>query len=353
MGKEGAIVEPAYLSSILSHMSQGLLCMDLKGFVTTYNAAAESLLGIDSQKVLYKPFSSAFSDNLFGFSMREALLNQKAPSKTIATISSAQSERREVEVEATFMHKQSPGMIVLLRDITDWHRLQELAQRNDRLKALGELAAMVAHEIRNPLGSIKGFASLLEKDLKGQPDLQRLASSIVEGADNLNCLVTNVLNYSRPLFTCIDSKDLITLVHEVCRQVEVDEMFTPNIRMEIQSPLATLVAPVDVSLLKSALLNLIVNAIQAMPNGGILSLSLNQDEKFAIMTIADTGMGIPKEHLTKIFSPFFTTKATGNGFGLAEVHRVIQAHAGHIEVHSIEGKGTTFTISIPLKAYVN
>lgn len=350
---EKNMTESAYLNSILSHMSQGLLFIDFEGHVTTCNAAAEALLGINAHTVLHQLFSSHFRDDIFGFSMQEALKSRKAPKKGIAQIESSQGTTRELEIETTFVVSDSKGIIVLMRDVTELHHFQELAQRNDRLQALGEMAAMVAHEIRNPLGSIKGFASLLQRDLKEQQDLQRLAANIVEGADHLNRLVTNVLNYSRPMQARIESKDLITLVHEVCQHVEADAMFVPSIHLEIKSSLATLMAPVDAGMLQSAILNLIVNAIQAMPSGGALTITLSQDSKHALIIIADTGVGIPPENLQKIFSPFFTTKENGNGFGLAEVHRVIQAHGGHVDVRSVLGQGSTFTIKLPLSAYVH
>lgn len=345
-------VESAYLNSILSHMSQGLLFIDLEGYITTCNAAAEKLLQISARTILQKRFSATFPDDLFGFSMQEALDKQTAPNKTIAEIKSAQGASRELEIETTFVSSDSKGIIVLMRDVTELRRFQELAQRNDRLQALGEMAAMVAHEIRNPLGSIKGFASLLQRDLKEQPELHRLAANIVEGADHLNRLVTNVLNYSRPLHARIETIDLITLVHEVCRHVEADAIFVPSIHLEIKSSLSTLMVPVDAGLLQSAILNMIVNAIQAMPSGGSLTITLSQDAKHAIIKIADTGVGISPENVKKLFTPFFTTKENGNGFGLAEVHRVIQAHSGRIDVKSVVGQGSTFTITLPLSAYV-
>lgn len=344
-----------YLNSVLGQMSQGLLFVNLEGYITTCNAAAEAILEIDTHQVLFHAFTDFFRDDLFGFSMREALKLRSVPPKSFVRIDTRNESQRELEVDATFMLKNdSPaieplqGIIVLIRDVTDLHRLQEIAQRKDRMQELGAMAAMVAHEIRNPLGSIKGFAALLERDLQEQPSLQQMAAAIVQGADSLNRLVSNVLNYSRPFQTNFETIDLIQLLQELCRQVKADESLDPRIQIAVQTPVESLVAMVDAALLKSALLNLVVNAIQALPHGGEITLSAHQEKKLAIIKVSDTGIGIPQENLRKIFRPFFTTKPNGNGFGLAEVHRVIQAHAGTIDLSSTVDLGSTFTIKLPL-----
>lgn len=343
-----------YLNSILSHISQGLFFINLEGHITTCNAAAESLLGINSDQVIFQKFKDHFEDAFFGFSMAKALADKKVPKKAFAVVN-PHGVKRELEIEATFVLHQDKkvssilqGIIVLMRDITDLHHLQEAVQRRDRLHALGEMAAMVAHEIRNPLGSIKGFASLLERDLRDQPVLHRMANDIMIGADNLNRLVTNVLNYSRPVQAKFESTDLIALLDALCRQVEADESLDNRVRLELYSPHTELIVSADGGLLKSALLNLIANAYQAMPEGGTIFLSAVQQRDYAILKVQDTGAGISPENLKKLFSPFFTTKEKGNGFGLAEVHQVVQTHSGVIDVESTLGKGTHFTLTLPI-----
>jgi len=340
-----------YLNSILRHMSQGLLFINLKGFVTTYNKAAEQLLERSRKEVLYNPFSAHFEDSLFGFSIKKAIEEQQVPTKTVTSLSFPSGTQKEVEIETTLIlvpgaqsRDELQGIILLLRDVTEWNRLQLTAQRKDRMQALGEMAGLVAHEIRNPLGSIKGFASLLVRDLAEHPALQRMAKDILTGTDNLNRLVTNVLNYSRPLQTHFVESDLIAFVRDLCRQVEADENLGNKISLEFHSTLSELKTNFDPVLLKSALLNLVANSIQAMPEGGKLSLEVAKRAKHVVIKIQDSGVGIPSENLSKLFLPFFTTKASGNGFGLMEVQRVIQAHSGSIEVHSEVNKGTTFTL---------
>ncbi len=353
----------SYLKNILINMSQGLLFINKSSIVTTYNKSAEAILGRAAVEVLFQPFSQSFDDKLFGFSIQEALTTKQVPALSLVSVRG--SHPLELEVDARYVTKKegtesskridetldfTEGLIILVRNVTEEHRLKLIADRNDRLKELGEMAAMVAHEIRNPLGGIKGFASLLKRDLVAQPELQQMAAYIVEGTDALNRLVTNVLNYARPVQLLVSQVDLIKLLEDVRERVLIDEGLSKEIHININCELDSCILALDGQLIQSALLNLIVNAIEAMHNVGTVNLWLVQDHGHAILKISDTGVGIEAENLARIFSPFFTTKPHGNGFGLSEVYKVIQAHAGTIEVASTKGKGTTFTLKFPIRS---
>lgn len=353
-----------YFQSILGNISQGLLFIDLNGDVTTYNAAAEKILGKPQDEVLFTNFWKNFSDQALGFSMREALAEKKAPDVIFTTLKSESGiENIELEVNASFVDqegqtakgyykeiavKKLQGVIILIRDITEIRKLQIIANRNDRLKELGEMAALVAHEIRNPLGGIKGFASLLRRDLKDCPEQVQMADYIVEGTNILNRLVTNVLNYSRPLDMRMDIVDMVSLVKGLIRYFEADANIQEGIKVRLLSAPKELKLRLDPQLIKAVFLNLMVNAQQAMEGKGEIGISIEEDGSDAIVKVSDTGCGIAEEHIEQIFSPFFTTKADGNGFGLAEVHKVIHAHEGSIEVESEVNVGTVFTIKLPL-----
>lgn len=351
-----------YLETILNHISQGILFIDLHGSVTTYNASAQQILGIPEKNILFHPFNKFFDDRFFGFSLQEALFKKECPKVGFLSWGN-KGELLELEIEATFVsmsqqavpldHLQAPsqpiqGLLVLLRDITKVRRLQQLANHHDRLKDLGELAAHLAHEIRNPLGGIKGFATLLQQDLKERPDLHQMASYIVQGSDDLNRFVTHVLEYARPFQLHPDNVDLILLTEEIRQLMQVDTNWNDKVEFTIDSNVPHLILPLDPFLFRSALFNLCINAVQAMPEGGRLSISLELESGRTTLIVQDTGIGISPENLSKIFSPFFTTKEKGNGLGLAEVQKVIQAHQGWIEVKSEVGKGTRFIIRIPL-----
>lgn len=346
-----------YLNSILSNISQGIFFIDLNGCVTTYNEAAQTILKIPSDKILFHPFWDHFADEAFGFSMREALGLQEPTGITYASFDSPLGTKLELEVETSFVLRQGEkkgtavdamqGMIMLLRDITEIRALQRVANRNDRLKELGEMAAMVAHEIRNPLGGIKGFASLLQRDLKDNPEMAQMAKYIIEGTDNLNRLVTTILNYARPIQPKVEMTDLVTLVKDLFQLIQADSNFQSKIKCEFNTRYNQMIVPADPQLLKSALLNLAVNSMQAMPDGGVLTFGLDSSEGQAVIKVSDTGIGIPSENLKKLFTPFFTTRTNGNGFGLAEVLKIVQAHGGTVDVKSEVDKGTEFTLKIP------
>jgi signal transduction histidine kinase len=347
-----------YLTRLLNHMDQGILFISGEGIITTYNAAAERLIGKAPASVLFNPFWDSFPDNLFGFSLRESLDQGQAPARKVIAF-----KERTLEVTSSFIQETedrdlqsfdfSRGIIILIRDVTELRRLEQIAARTDRMKELGQMAAIVAHEIRNPLGGIKGFASLLVRDLQDRPPLQEMARSIVEGTDNLNRLVSDILNYSRPLQLQLEEIDLRALAQEVLQHVAMDNSFDKRIAFTVEegSPLKL---AVDSYLIKSVLLNLILNAAQAMVDGsssqgGSIQIAIAKNNEEAQLEVHDTGSGIPPENIEKIFSPFFTTKSTGFGFGLAEVHRIVEAHEGTIEVHSEVGKGSQFIIKLPLR----
>ena len=209
------------------------------------------------------------------------------------------------------------------------------------------MAAAVAHEIRNPLGGIEGFASLLERDLSSTPKSQSMARQIVEGSRTLNRLVSNVLHYARPMEIQATHTDLVAVLQDVKSLIEADSNVSANIDCVLQAPVEAPMAYVDRQLLKSALINLVLNAAQAMPDGGTITLALQMEEGAPVLKVSDTGEGISAGNLEKIFSPFFTTKQDGNGFGLSEVHKIVQAHNASIDVASELDHGTVFSIRLP------
>lgn len=346
-----------YLDNILSHMAQGLIFIDSQGHITTYNRAAEAILEKPRNEVLFQLFQEHFPPSLIGHSLEKGFEKAEGPKTVFTSIEFPDGRQKELEVEMTPIFKKgdesslldfTEGWVVLLRDISELRYLQMVASRNDRMKALGEMAAQVAHEIRNPLGGIKGFASLLQRDLKDYPEQLKLAHHIVEGTNTLDRLVDQVLNYSRPIHLELKGTDLRAIICDVKQLLEAEKAIDKRVQFIIDAP-KSIFAPADAGLLVLSLRNLAINGLQAMPEGGDLKISLKQEEQKALIEVRDTGIGIPSENLKKIFSPFFTTKADGNGLGLAEVHKVIQAHGGEIAVESKQERGTTFTIKLPLK----
>ena len=343
----------SYLDSILKNIAQGIIFIDKEGIITTCNDAAAKLLKIEAEKVLFGNFWSFFQDDFFGFSLRHALNFGLSKKTNYITLAIEGQDNKEMEISTTFVSnspKAYQGIIIMLRDITRLQRLQMIASRNDRMKELGEMAASVAHEIRNPLGGIRGYASLLYRDLKGSAHLQEMAYHIIEGTKALERLVSNVLHFSRPIEIQPEPHDLGLLIKEVYKFIKVDPACPENVKIDLHLPQEKFEAPIDKQLIRSALLNLISNAFQAIDEeSGIITIALMKRMDSYIITISDNGMGIEPNDLEKIFSPFFTTKDGGNGLGLSETHKIIQAHFGNIDVRSQPKVGTTFTITLPLK----
>ncbi|MBN1914428.1 MAG: ATP-binding protein [Parachlamydiales bacterium] len=337
-----------YLDNILKNISEGILFIDSEGIITTCNRAAEEILQVDKKKVLFTSFSSHFSDDFFGFSLKTAFSFHIAQNLTYITL----PNKKEVEISTTFVQdspKQFQGLIILIRDITKLQNLQLIASRHDRLKELGKISTTVAHEIRNPLGGIRGYASLLLRDLENFPHLQDMAKNILEGTKSLERLVSNVLQFARPIEIEPKAVDIRIFLKELVEFIQVDPSFPEKIFIELHLPQDKLIAPLDTDLMKSALLNILINASEAIEEKGSISISLLENNHLYSITISDTGKGIDEEDLHNIFSPFFTTKKRGTGLGLSETYKIIQAHFGSIDVRSEVNRGTTFTINLPLK----
>jgi len=225
--------------------------------------------------------------------------------------------------------------------------IEEQLRRADRLSALGELAAGMAHEIRNPLGSIRGTAEILRDGIDPSDKRHEFAGILIKEVDRLNRVVQDFLDFARPAPVERSRVD----INEVLREILVltrQQTVKSGIRAEfLPGDLPKL--PGDREQLKQAFLNLILNALQAMDTGGLLTIATARIDDEARVRFTDTGQGIPPESREKIFNPFFTTRREGTGLGLAITHRIIQGHGGRIEVESRIGEGTTFTVALPVE----
>jgi signal transduction histidine kinase len=233
----------------------------------------------------------------------------------------------------------------VVRDITELKNLQNKLTISEKMAALGEVAAKVAHEIRNPLVSIGGFAKRLEKKLDG--NLKEYAEIIVKEVARLEGILKEILGFVKEVRLAKESVDLNQLADEVIRLMASDiEERGAVLRKDYREIPRIFVDP---NRLKEAIVNIIANAVQAISGAGMILLRTYLHEREAVLEISDTGKGIPDEDLSSIFNPFFTTKSTGTGLGLAITHRIVQEHNGRIEVASAVGKGTVFKVYLPIK----
>lgn len=336
-----------YLKEVLRQVSQGIIMVNEQGVIELFNDSAAQFLKTSPDQVLDHFFWNHFKDRQLGFSMKIALEHQNAPSSTIIK----DADHNTYEVTPTYLPYDQSGkpafqLFVLMRNITNYQNLKMLAERNNRLSELGAMAAKLAHEIRNPLGGIKGFAELLIRDLEGSPKSAQMAQHISDGADHLDKLVNSVLVYSKPLELYLEQVDLCDEVQDFCTWVAQDSYFKecPVVVLKPDKPLFALV---DRFQLRSCLFNLARNACHAMDQKGQVSIELSLEGKNIAIRIKDRGFGIDEKLKEKIFSPFFTTKHTGYGVGLSEVHKIIQAHDGQIDLESSSDKGSVFCILVP------
>lgn len=232
---------------------------------------------------------------------------------------------------------------------------QELAEKNRsiertrRLAAMGEMAARVAHEIRNPLGSMAIFATILERELGADPEKQQLANHITTGIKSLDNLLSNMLLFASSPEARLKSADIRKVVEDSLLLAKGHEKRGVSVKAEFCG-VTTIMA--DSGLLRQLFLNLIINAIDAMDEGGVLKVRtriVEDTRSYMEIKVSDTGRGIGKEHIDRVFDPFFSTKDRGTGLGLAIVSAVVNAHSGFIDVASSPGEGTTFTIGLPIK----
>jgi len=224
---------------------------------------------------------------------------------------------------------------------------EEQLRRADLFSALGVISAGMAHEIRNPLGSIKGAVEILKDDYRPDEANYEFINILLKETDRLNRIVQEFLDFARPTEPAFQSTDINEAIESVLLLI-AQEANKRGVKMhkELDNALGTY--SLDAGMIKQAFLNLTLNALQAMPQGGILTVRSGRQGDILEVKISDTGVGITEESRRRLFTPFFTTKKNGTGLGLVITYRIIENHRGSIEVVSEPGKGSTFTVRIPV-----
>ncbi|MCX5839205.1 MAG: ATP-binding protein [Deltaproteobacteria bacterium] len=345
----------AFSDSLVENMPIGLVATDAGGRLSAFNRTAEAILGRAAGETLGKP-----AEEILPGSCRELFRTLAAERRLIEReidCDAAEGRTIPLEVIATTLREEDGaflGHVILFRDMTEIRRLEEEVTRSRRLASLGGLAAGVAHEIRNPLSSIKGFATWFRERYRGNPEDREKAEVMIREVDRLNRVITQLLEFARPLTMNRVPTPLPAVIRHALKMVEGEARkqgvaLETNLSAEIgENPI-----PLDADRMTQVFLNLYLNAIAAMEAGGVLRVSLNRrDERTVRITVADTGIGIPKEDLPRVFDPYFTTRSSGTGLGLAIVHKIVEAHGGEVRLESEPGKGTTATLLLPEKTEV-
>ncbi len=231
--------------------------------------------------------------------------------------------------------------------VAEKEKLEEELRRSERLAALGRLVTGVAHELRNPIGIIKTTVQLMEKDLPAQSEVHQYIKVINEQITRQNGIIQELLDFGRPSKHVVQSTSINTLLEKVL--VFTSTMLRQH-RIQLEQHLDAGLPPVEVDAerIKQVFVNLILNAVQAMPDGGTLTINTRADENWVYIAFTDTGQGISPEEINSIFDPFYTTRENGTGLGLSISHQIIKRHGGQINVESTIGAGTTFTVKLPL-----
>ena len=273
-----------------------------------------------------------------------------APSQAIAELTSAFAAYNELSSRMQQSYSQLQAEVHRLR--TELRQKNELLERKSRLAALGEMAAGMAHEIRNPLGAIQLYASLLQRDLKELPAQAEIAGKINNGVRSLDVIVNDILAFTQDQVCEKSPVRLHALLTQVVDYLLPDVTGRPT-TIDLTGVAADLIVELDFDMMQRVFLNLIRNAVEALEGAdhGCVAVSADShtgSDDFALrICVADNGPGIEPELMTRIFNPFFTTKGVGTGLGLAIVHRLIESHNGIISVSNNSPAGATFTILLP------
>ena len=343
-----------YTRQVVANMANGLLSVDHEGKIASYNLVALELLGLNESDAKGMDLKTMIDFKASG--IQETLTHCASVLEYEIYHQRKSGEKIPLALSATPIQENPDtceGAVIVLRDLSQIKQLEEKVRRSEKLAAIGELAAGVAHEIRNPLSSIKGFAQFLRQALKDRPQEKEYAETMVSEVDRINTVVTDLLTFARPMEADLAPTDVAELIEHSVRLVEAD---AKSHELEIRMNFTELPeVKLDANQMTQALLNLLLNSLQAVKRGGRIEVGaeLNTRNSILHLWIEDDGPGIAvaKDKIEKIFEPFFTTREKGTGLGLSIVHKIIENHNGEIRVQSpLGGKnyGSRFTIIIPL-----
>jgi two-component system, sporulation sensor kinase E len=287
--------------------------------------------------------SGFFSDNLRGL---DKVLDREF------TIGDGYSRTLSLSIMPLVRQGKITGNVIHIEDVTDKRAKEARLRRAESLAALTTLTAGVAHEIKNPLGSIGIHIELMKKEMNGKRHIETKKVKenlliIKEEVDRLNRIVMDFLFTVRPMNAELAYGDLNRLVRELLEFLKF-ELKQADVEVEVELAEPSPQILMDDRYMKQAVLNIIKNAISAMPEGGILKVQTRQSEGSFGLVVRDNGVGIPDENMDKVFEPYFTTKDFGSGLGLTLVYKIVKEHMGDIEVSSKVGEGTSFTLSFPI-----
>jgi two-component system sensor histidine kinase HydH len=340
----------SFHSRLLDNMPDGLVTLDAAGRITAFNPAAQDLLSRLTGRKAQDIMGAAWEDIAPMAGREDAPMAMSAPDESWRLLEreGLSLELRGVPVEAA--QPQSPAdrpeKLILLRDRSRIRRLERDLAEATKLAAIGRLAAGVAHEIRNPLSSLRGFAQFFASKLKGREPEETYAKTMVHEADRLNRVVADLLFLARPRQLSPEPVNLAELAAELAQILRFD---IEHKHADLRTDLAAATVTADPDALRQVLINLILNSLAALPDqGGTITLaSAAAPPGRVTLTVLDNGCGIEPDELQKVLEPFHTTKKHGSGLGLAIVHKIMREHDGALSVTSLPGQGTRVELEFP------
>ena len=340
------------MNSVMAGLEDGLLLFTRDSRAVMISPAAEKFLGAPAGHFLGRRVTEIFPP---GHPLHDALHIESDELREVAAetelLTSDGPKRVSVSVQAIQEDGERMGALVTLRDLDSLESINTQLQVSERLAALGRITAGVAHEVKNPLNSMRLWLENLKESLPPERDSasQQAVQVLDKEIDRLDAVVKRFLDFTRPMDIRLEPTQLAELLKEVL-EVARPQLQKSNIQLAQLLPIDVPEVYVDRALLKQAVLNLVLNAAEAMPIGGQLRLVLSRRGEMAEISVGDTGKGIAPENRQKIFQLFFTTRPGGSGIGLASTFRIVQLHNGSIDFTSEVGRGTTFRIELPLAA---
>jgi two-component system sensor histidine kinase PilS (NtrC family) len=337
---------------IVESIRSGVVTTDLQGRIYTFNTAAQEITGYEERDVYGQEASILFGDisEDIAQSLRAAETGEASP-RFEANCLTAEGLRLRLGFTISPLFSESgetTGVVITFQDLTQIRALEETSRRQDRLAAIGRMAASIAHEIRNPLAAMRGSIQMLRSEMTADSAQAELMEIILRESDRLNRIISDFLNYARPRSIVLTQVDVAELLRETFTLMRHSPEIAANQILEEDLPSGPLLAQIDAEQLRQVFWNLSRNALQAMPNGGKLQAQLSHNTNGRLrINFADSGRGMSPVQVERLFEPFSSTTG-GSGLGLSIVYQIIRDHGGTINVRSREGQGTTITIELPV-----
>jgi two-component system, NtrC family, sensor histidine kinase PilS len=337
---------------IVESIRSGVITTDLQGHIYTFNAAAEEITGYKALDVREQDASIFFGDmtRQIADSMNAAANGTVSPRFQADCLTPNGLALRLGFSIAPLSGEsgETSGMVITFQDLTDIRALEETSRRQDRMAAVGRLAASIAHEIRNPLAAMRGSIQMLRSEMEGDTEQAQLMEIILRESDRLNKIVADYLNYARPRPAELKNVDISALVADTFKLLKNSAELSDGHTLKEDLPHRPAIVSGDPEQLKQVCWNIARNALKSMPDGGTFGVSLAEvDGNRLRLSFSDTGCGMTPEQVERLFEPFTSTTG-GTGLGLSIVYQIIRDHSGTINVRSRQGEGTTITIELPV-----